>query len=206
MVRRFASASRFAALIMVAGALAVACSSTTGSPVISSLSTKPTTSSSSTSETSTTSRTAGTSVDPASFCANTGTIELTYRSGSTPPPYHYEWTLTVEGTKGSLAFRAGYSPDRTTWTESFDMPDGDATKVCAEIVDAVQSSDESQDDSVGGSSGNSTIETSAGTWSRQFASGPSITLQDAMSTGYIPFDAWDAVHQKFQEYQANATN
>src|SRR6476646_9189972 len=96
MVRRFASASRFAALIMVAGALAVACSSTTGSPVLSSVSTMPTTHSSS-------------------------TIELTYRSGSTPPPYHYEWTFTVEGTKGSLAFRAGYSPDQTTWTESFDM-------------------------------------------------------------------------------------
>src|SRR6478735_1126344 len=156
MIRRLASATRFAAVIVCSGALVMACSSTSGSPVVSSGPTSTTTASSTdatvtdddptrsseqpttiadTTQATAASQTAATSVEPAPFCTNPGQIELTYRSGTTPPPYHYEWTFTVEGAKGTLAFSAGYAPDQTTWTERFDLPDGDAAKICTEIID-----------------------------------------------------------------------
>ncbi|WP_436499313.1 hypothetical protein [Actinokineospora sp. HUAS TT18] len=44
----------------------------------------------------------------------TATVEV--RSGSTPPPHHYEWTVTLTGGEATVAWRPGYDQSTQPWT------------------------------------------------------------------------------------------
>lgn len=54
------------------------------------------------------------------------TVEYSWWSGSTPPPYHYEYDLKIgPGSKGEIVFRPGYpGSDTPVWTETFPISDG----------------------------------------------------------------------------------
>lgn len=53
--------------------------------------------------------------------ASSGPLRLKYENGNGPvsPPYHYDYTLLVQDSAGSVEWRAGTAADTATWTERF---------------------------------------------------------------------------------------
>ena len=87
------------------------------------------------------------------------------------------------------------------WTETFDLPERSAFELCATIVDTVLEG--GSEISAGGSAGTVTVTTDDGVWHEVIGSAASTQLADDLKNGYIPFDVWDAMFEKFQEYQAD---
>ena len=105
------------------------------------------------------------------------------------------------GTEATWAFTPTYEDD-PVWTETFDLPEAFGRRCSAqEIADTI--ADGGPEISAGGSAGSVTVTTDAGTWYEVVGSAASTQLADDLKNGYIPFDVWDAMFEKFQEYQAD---
>lgn len=48
-----------------------------------------------------------------------GTVD--YANGSVPPPYHYEWRVTVTATTAEVEWRPGYDDEVAPWRNSVDI-------------------------------------------------------------------------------------
>jgi hypothetical protein len=79
---------------------------------------------------------------PTAGCALVGdpceapvTGSATYVSGSTPPPWHHEWTVRLEGSAGTVTWTPGYgSPE--AWSVAFVPDPGAVSAACRELRDA----------------------------------------------------------------------
>lgn len=65
-------------------------------------------------------------------CAAPVTGTATYVSGSVPPPYHYEWTVRLEASSGTVTYSPGYGSSES-WSQTF-TPDADqVARVCRQV-------------------------------------------------------------------------
>jgi hypothetical protein len=81
---------------------------------------------------------------------------LTYRNGTVPPPYHYEWTLEVTGTDAVIRWRPGYDDSVEPWVTTVPLGAAGREKLYAGLRNAGAFSDfddETDEGLAGGSTG-----------------------------------------------------
>jgi hypothetical protein len=65
-------------------------------------------------------------------CAALVAGTATYVSGSTPPPYHVEWTVRLEDSTGTVTFSPGYG-SHLSWSATFTPEDASVTESCRRL-------------------------------------------------------------------------
>lgn len=121
----------------------------------------------------------------------TGTIR--YISGSTPPPYHYEWTLQLDSDHATVTMSPGYNSTRT-WTTQFVADPAVIQRACRQLAAVGQD----RSDSVGG--GRLFVEL-------QGATGPQVRVKSLerepvdWARAIIPDASWNEVEDPHQAWQ-----
>ncbi|MBA3471563.1 MAG: hypothetical protein H0T53_18160 [Herpetosiphonaceae bacterium] len=137
-------------------------------------------------------------------------LVYTWREGSLPPPYHYEYTISLQPDgAGELVFEPGYSGGATpVWTEPFTVSVDQRASLYTLLRDKGVLSREwppSPELSVGGST--EWLQVTAG--GKQVQIPPQLQPADttAMEPVYasinrlVPADLWARVRQQHQEYE-----
>lgn len=65
-------------------------------------------------------------------CSAPVTGTATYVSGSTPPPYHHEWTVRLEESAGTVTYSPGYGACET-WSVPFTPEAGQVGQACRQL-------------------------------------------------------------------------
>lgn len=65
-------------------------------------------------------------------CAGPVTGTATYASGSTPPPYHVEWTVSLEASSGTVTFSPGYGSP-LSWSAEFTPDTAQVAAACRRL-------------------------------------------------------------------------
>lgn len=131
--------------------------------------------------------------DPRSACAAPVTGEVTFVASSVPPPYHYEWTLTLGEREDQLVLSPGYNaPER--WSTTLTVPDEALTEACLRLRTL------DDDDPQPGSVTLRVDLSSPGQGSLRLTT----TQSKAVDTvrGVIPAAAWDEVNAPYEEWKS----
>jgi hypothetical protein len=125
-------------------------------------------------------------------CAGPVTGTATYVSGSTPPPYHHEWTVRLEEASGTVTWSPGYGSSQA-WTASF-TPDADVVATaCRALRD-----EPDRETATGG--GTLTVRWAGGSGRRT-----RLTTSDARAAelvrGAVPAPAWAEAAGAYERWQ-----
>lgn len=131
-------------------------------------------------------------------------IELTWNTGSLPPPYNYTVTLRAAGDIGELLWKTGHTNDDQLWTREFPL-DGPARADLDSAVADILAADwrDPEDPQVGGPVSSYSVVTADGTIHEDFQnSGEQVSVIDDLIISTVPNDLYAEVEAEYFEWQA----
>ena len=182
-------AALVAALGAAAGLLLSGCAGSAGVPVVASSTTGQSTSAAT-----------GQSTAPTEEAAYSS-IELTWWTGSVPPPYNYSWVVAVSGASGTLTYKVNYA-DGSSWSRPFTLDAAAAAKLSEAVRGFVTADWPEAENGVGGPSGRYLVVGADGNrFQGQGLSPDQLTALEALGKSAVPGQVWSAVQGEFDTWQ-----